>query len=106
MNQTWMGHSSNGCRRPLLAITNDHWLAGASKLTGNQNGGPISAETGQSAAIKQNEKHDKTRVVIPADAYSGTIEHPEPTPNATFSLLICCRLTRIKKGEYRLIVTQ
>ena len=81
----WLGHSSKVAEDHYLQVTNDHWLAGASKLTGNQNGGPtggpISAEKGQSAAISQTEKHDKNQVLIPAGAYSETIEYPQQGSN-------------------------
>ena len=69
-----------------LQVTTDHWLAGASKVTGNQSGGPtggpISVKTGESGAItEKNDAHDKTRVVMATDVYSKAIEHPRQDSN-------------------------
>ena len=81
----WMGHSSKVAEDHYLQVTTDHWSAGASKLTGNQNGGPtggpIIAQTEPSATITQNEKHDKTRAVMASDRWSQPIEHPQQDSN-------------------------
>ena len=62
----WLGHSTEVAKAHYLQVTNDHWLVGASKVTGNQiggpTGGPISVNPLQSAAIVENEKRGKTRV--------------------------------------------
>ena len=62
----WLGHSTEVAKAHYLQVTNDHWSAGASKVTGNQiggpTGGPISVNPLQSAAIVENKKRGKTRV--------------------------------------------
>ena len=81
----WMGHSSKVAEDHYLQVTSDHWSAGASKLTGNQNGGPtggpISAQTEPSVAISQNSKHDETRVVMATDWPSQSVRHPRQDSN-------------------------
>ncbi len=81
----WLGHSSKVAEDHYLQVTTDHWLAGASKVTGNQSGGPtggpISVKTGESGAITENDAHDKTRVVMATDVYSKAIEHPRQDSN-------------------------
>jgi len=76
----WMGHSSKVAEDHYLQVTNDHWSAGASNLTGNQNGGPtggpINANQSPSEPITENARSGKNRVLMAADSCSKPLEHP------------------------------
>ena len=81
----WLGHSSKVAEDHYLQVTSDHWSAAATKLTGNQNGGPtggpISAKEGPNQAVAENDKHGKNRVLIPTDTYSKNIQYPQQDSN-------------------------
>ena len=81
----WLGHSSKVAEDHYLQVTNDHWSAGASKVTGNNiggpTGGPTSATTGLPAAINENDNHGKRRLLMATDIYRESVQYPQQDSN-------------------------